>query len=88
MSNKIYSNEECKSQSPSYNNIVTEAHLCLSGEGNKGFCQGDSGGPLISNGIQVGIVSFSYKSCQVSMPSVFARVSKFSKWIKDNTDIV
>ncbi|KAF7286662.1 hypothetical protein GWI33_004691 [Rhynchophorus ferrugineus] len=57
-------------------------------EGNKGFCQGDSGGPLISNGVQVGIVSFSYKSCQVSMPSVFARVSEFSEWIKDNTDIV
>ncbi|XP_030767175.1 brachyurin-like [Sitophilus oryzae] len=87
VSNPIFSNDECKAQNPSYNGIITDVHLCLSGVGNKGFCQGDSGGPLVVNDVQVGVVSFSYKSCQASMPSVFARVTKFTDWIKENSDI-
>lgn len=47
---------------------------------NKGTCQGDSGGPVLVGGVQVGIVSWGSVCGQD--PSVFARVSAFSTWIR------
>jgi hypothetical protein len=50
-----------------------------------GTCQGDSGGPtLVPQGdtwVQVGITSWAYR-CGNGYPSVLARVSSFSTWIR------
>jgi len=85
--NNILSNVQCKAAGSEYDAIIQDVHICLSGEGNKGICQGDSGGPLVAGGIQVGVTSFSYRSCEASKPSVFVRLTKFSDWIKANSDV-
>ncbi|XP_029115120.1 chymotrypsin-like protease CTRL-1 [Scleropages formosus] len=56
----------------------------------KSACQGDSGGPLVcrpEGGISTwelhGVVTFGPRSCaKDSKPSVFTRVSAFSRWIR------
>ncbi|CAG9770112.1 unnamed protein product [Ceutorhynchus assimilis] len=85
--NNIYSNSECKSVDSDYSGIIKNTHLCLSGEGQTSICKGDSGGPLVSGSTQIGISSFSYKSCEASKPSVFTRISEFKEWIKNNSDV-
>lgn len=57
----------------------TTSQICGWASG-KGTCQGDSGGPVYAGGIQVGIVSWGVVCGQD--PSVFARVSTFSTWIR------
>nr|KAG5709269.1 hypothetical protein BaRGS_018021 [Batillaria attramentaria] len=51
-------------------------------------CQGDSGGPVMSNcnGVmeQVGIVSYGIGCARAEYPNVYARVSYYTDWIKDN----
>jgi hypothetical protein len=48
-----------------------------------GACSGDSGGPLLaqkgSKFVQVGVVSFGAKSCDVSMPTIFMKTSYYLK---------
>lgn len=56
--------------------------------GNQGVCNGDSGGALVSEGLQVGITSFNYQSCEAGKPSVFTRISEFTQWIQENSDVV
>lgn len=53
-----------------------------------GQCNGDSGGPLTVNGVQVGIVSWSIKPCQVPpYPGVYTEVSHYISWITEITGI-
>ena len=52
-------------------------------------CQGDSGGPLVCQGkdgaaILTGVVSFGDDCGSATHPGVYARVTQFVKWIKDN----
>ncbi|KAL3270796.1 hypothetical protein HHI36_021319 [Cryptolaemus montrouzieri] len=82
----ILSNEECKKIHP-FDRVIQDTHLCLSGAGRISSCQGDSGGPLVVKGVQVGIVSFSMKKCNTTTPSVFTRVSKYLKWIREISDL-
>jgi secreted trypsin-like serine protease len=56
----------------------------------KDICQGDSGGPLIvpaadspEGYYQVGIMSWTTICGSTTKPSVFARVSLFTRWIND-----
>jgi len=55
------------------------AHICAWASG-RGTCQGDSGGPVTVGAVQVGVVSWG-AYCG-SDPSVFARVSTYSTWIR------
>ncbi|XP_066260179.1 uncharacterized protein [Euwallacea similis] len=87
-SNPILSNDACKSVDENYDSVIQDTHLCLSGDGNKSICEGDSGGPLTTGNVQVGITSFNYQSCEAGKPSVFTRVSEFTQWIQDNSDVV
>ncbi|XP_063869282.1 trypsin-1-like [Scylla paramamosain] len=70
---------------------VSERMLCAATEsGDKDTCQGDSGGPLFvvedSKYKLVGITSFGTGKCaEKGKPGVYARVSKFLTWIKENT---
>ena len=43
--------------------------------------QGDSGGPLVSNGVLVGISSFT-EPCAIGKPDVYARVFSHLDFIK------
>jgi secreted trypsin-like serine protease len=54
----------------------------------KDTCQGDSGGPLITNGpdgkpVQIGIVSWGDGCGIPNVHGVYARLAKFSDWIKN-----
>ncbi|KAK7500554.1 hypothetical protein BaRGS_00008129 [Batillaria attramentaria] len=57
-------------------------------EGGEDSCQGDSGGPFMCtcNGVlkQVGIVSYGIGCARAEFPGVYARVSYFKEWIKNN----
>lgn len=45
--------------------------------------QGDSGGPLTRNSAQVGLVSFGFRPYGTNLPTVYARVSNYVDWIKE-----
>lgn len=59
----------------------------ISGNGPRRTCNGDSGGALAVLGVQVGVVSFGNTDCTLEEPSVFVRVSKYTDWLKANSDI-
>ncbi|KAJ8736119.1 hypothetical protein PYW08_006775 [Mythimna loreyi] len=53
--------------------------------GGRDQCQGDSGGPLYHNGVVVGVCNFGVACGQTGIPSVNARVSRFTAWIQQNS---
>ncbi|XP_061568161.1 transmembrane protease serine 9-like [Cololabis saira] len=82
----VVGNRQCKC---SYGvNQITDNMMCAGlEEGGKDSCQGDSGGPLVSKQgsrwIQGGIVSFGIGCAQPNFPGVYARVSQYETWIKN-----
>ncbi|XP_018565738.1 brachyurin-like [Anoplophora glabripennis] len=85
----ILSNDNCKSIDP-YGTVIQPTHLCVSGllySDRVGACNGDFGGPLVVDGVQVGISSFGYKDCGVGKPDVFTRLTEYSDWIRENSDV-
>ncbi|ERL95882.1 hypothetical protein D910_00526 [Dendroctonus ponderosae] len=84
----ILSNDDCKNVDSNYDEEIKNTHLCLAGDGIKSICKGDSGGPLVADNVQVGITSFSYRSCEAGKPSVFTRVTEFTQWIQENSDVI
>ena len=91
------SNEECAASEgtvdgflASYEGEITDGMLCAADEG-EDSCQGDSGGPLVIEGTdgspdtQVGVVSWGYGCAHSAFPGVYARVSTFYDWIREET---
>ncbi|XP_061568158.1 polyserase-2-like [Cololabis saira] len=82
----VVGNRQCKC---SYGvNQITDNMMCAGlEEGGKDSCQGDSGGPLVSKQgsrwIQGGIVSFGRGCAEPNFPGVYARVSQYETWIKN-----
>ncbi|XP_019208872.1 serine protease 27-like [Oreochromis niloticus] len=83
----IVGNNECKCY---YQDIteITENMICAGlKEGGKDSCQGDSGGPLVTKKdlvwVQSGVVSFGEGCALPNRPGVYARVSKYQKWISN-----
>lgn len=76
------SEEVCKK---SHSDRLISPYMFCAGKmsGGEGPCNGDSGGPVVSNGIQYGIVSWSFGCALPNYPSVFAKVSAIRDWIKD-----
>jgi len=71
--------------------LIGPWHICLGKFEKSGSCQGDSGGPLACNvggtWKVAGVTSWGLYGCPTDNPSVYARVSYFRDWIKQNTGI-
>lgn len=69
----------------SYGRIITSDMLCAGYKmGRRDACQGDSGGPLTRGKTQVGVVSFGEGCGKPTKYGVYAKVSRFTKWIRKN----
>lgn len=72
---------------------LADVVLCAGPEkGGKDACEGDDGGPVVqqlkdSSYVQVGIVSDVNGCARKHYPGVYTRVSHYSKWLYDNTDL-
>ncbi|CAH1789231.1 unnamed protein product [Owenia fusiformis] len=79
----VISNSQCQN---SYSDIFPSS-LCAGLDNEGDSCQGDSGGPLQynDNGVwrQVGIVSWGRGCAQPGYPGVYARVTSYLAWIRN-----
>ncbi|KAK7500656.1 hypothetical protein BaRGS_00008231 [Batillaria attramentaria] len=87
----IVSSDQCSASYEKYmgpESIGPEKLCAGEAEGGEDSCQGDSGGPFMCtcNGVlkQVGIVSYGIGCARAEFPGVYARVSYFNDWIKNN----
>uniref|UniRef100_A0A182NGQ6 Peptidase S1 domain-containing protein n=1 Tax=Anopheles dirus TaxID=7168 RepID=A0A182NGQ6_9DIPT len=90
----ILTNQQCR-QSGYFRFEITAKMLCAGYlEGGRDSCQGDSGGPLQltkagegDRGQQqlVGVVSWGNECAQRNYPGVYARVSRFVRWIRTHS---
>ncbi|XP_046986396.1 trypsin-1-like [Schistocerca americana] len=55
--------------------------------GGKDSCQGDNGGGLVAKRKLVGLVSWAIGCARSEYPHVYTRVSAFSNWILNNTNV-
>ncbi|CAG0879138.1 unnamed protein product [Darwinula stevensoni] len=87
----IMSNDDCKTKTRYEAEEIFDSMLCAGYmEGGKDSCKGDSGGPLhhtAPSGRQflIGIVSWGVGCAQRDFPGVYTRVTKYLKWIEENT---
>lgn len=83
---RVISNEQC-----SRTFSIRNSNICAQGrQGNapQAICNGDSGGPLaISNIGQIGLVSFSIKSCEKGAPDVYTRISSYRSFLQSQTGL-
>nr|AAS91794.1 intestinal trypsin 3 precursor [Lepeophtheirus salmonis]CAH61270.1 putative trypsin [Lepeophtheirus salmonis] len=76
----IVSKAECQN---AYGSRIDDSMICAAAPG-KDSCQGDSGGPMVCDGVQCGIVSWGYGCADPKYPGVYAKLSKFMDWVKEN----
>ena len=72
--------------------IVTEKQICVLDADTQGTaCHYDSGGPMMcgcGHNVQAGITSWGERrECSGRLPVVYARVSEYRDWIKQNTGV-
>ncbi|XP_036595509.1 putative serine protease 45 [Trichosurus vulpecula] len=74
--------------SPQLVPFITGSVICATSQQNETLCQGDSGGPLVCEAektwMLVGVMSWVKTCTQAGVPTVYVRVSKFSKWITNH----
>uniref|UniRef100_A0A665SW72 Zgc:165423 n=1 Tax=Echeneis naucrates TaxID=173247 RepID=A0A665SW72_ECHNA len=84
----IVSNSQCSDAYAAQSIQITSNMICAGlNEGGKDSCQGDSGGPLMvksgSTWVQIGVVSFGIGCALANFPGVYARVSEYQDWIRN-----
>lgn len=68
-----------------YRGVIRPSQICAGfPQGGRDACQNDSGGPLSLNGDLIGVVSFGFECARPNRPGVYARVSYYRNWIKQN----
>uniref|UniRef100_A0A6P4EAT8 Brachyurin n=1 Tax=Drosophila rhopaloa TaxID=1041015 RepID=A0A6P4EAT8_DRORH len=70
--------------------VSQRRHLCTDGRDRRGACNGDSGGPLVyqwrNDSYLIGVTSFgSAEGCEVGAPTVYARITTYLPWIRQQT---
>ncbi|XP_017122059.1 brachyurin [Drosophila elegans] len=70
--------------------VSQRRHLCTDGRNRRGACNGDSGGPLVyhwrNGSYLIGVTSFgSAGGCEVGAPTVYARITAYLPWIRQQT---
>lgn len=75
-----------------FGSTVQDSNVCASGKRGQSSCSGDSGGPLtigVNESLrQFGVVSFgSAFGCAIGFPHVYTRVTSFTDFIEQNTDV-
>ncbi|EDV51081.1 brachyurin [Drosophila erecta] len=70
--------------------VSQRRHLCTDGSNGRGACNGDSGGPVVYHwrnvSYLIGVTSFgSAEGCQVGGPTVYARITAYLPWIRQQT---
>ncbi|KAF0288616.1 Trypsin [Amphibalanus amphitrite] len=88
----VLSNDKCAEDYANEPFVITSNMVCAGlPEGGKDTCQGDSGGPMMLRDSAtkvhtlVGVVSFGKGCAQRGFPGVYARVSEYLPWIRENT---
>ncbi|KAI9585604.1 hypothetical protein GQX74_001451 [Glossina fuscipes] len=76
----IISRSNCASSTYSYGSSIKPSMICAAGA-EKSACQRDSGGPLVSDGLLVGIVSWSEGCADPKYPGVYVDVAELHLWI-------
>ncbi|XP_075982013.1 trypsin, alkaline B-like [Anticarsia gemmatalis] len=79
---RIINQEICNAR---HGGILTDNMLCAGwlDVGGRDACTGDSGNPLYNSGVVVGVTNV--PACgDPYRPSIYARVTAFSRWIQDN----
>ena len=85
----VITNEKCR-ETDVGTDVDAGDKICAGYDlGVKDSCQGDSGGPLVCQGknggaILTGVVSYGDDCGSATHPGVYARVTSFLLWIKDN----
>ncbi|XP_017773898.1 PREDICTED: trypsin-2-like [Nicrophorus vespilloides] len=86
---KMIGHDSCQhdyNQSPSRPEI-SDRMICAGVGGGKDACQGDSGGPLISNGKQVGVVSWGFGCARPEYPGIYSSVENLRAFIKEKSGV-
>lgn len=85
----IVDHKKCVDNYKDADMLVTEQDICAGylGTGGKDTCQGDSGGPLVASDKLYGVTSRGIGCASPTYPGVYASVTYFRKWIKEQTGI-
>jgi len=91
---EIIGNEQANAAN-SYNGLVTDSMVAAGNfeEGGVDVCQGDSGGPLVVRNqdddgwLLAGITSWGFGCAQPELPGIYARVSSYEVWIRENSGV-
>lgn len=79
---RLFSNAACNRV---YNGRITPDMLCAGlAQGSRDACRGDMGGPLTVNGVQFGVASWGIGCARPRHLRVYARVPRFTNWIREN----
>uniref|UniRef100_T1JFL4 Peptidase S1 domain-containing protein n=1 Tax=Strigamia maritima TaxID=126957 RepID=T1JFL4_STRMM len=83
---QILNKTDCKERLGTDRWWLTNTKLC-GWSFNRNACEGDSGGPVVrrDGSSVIGIISFSVDCGTTNVPSIYTRVSKFNRWILNNT---
>jgi|SRR5579871_3658330 len=85
--------KEVKEKRPDAVGTIDNGNICAGvPEGKKDSCQGDSGGPLVARTadnlyVQIGVVSWGLGCALPGFPGVYARVSQYESWVREQTSI-